>query len=431
MAGGWRRWQVTRGSLTWIRRLSFAAVLIVVAVAPGPAAGSRSHVCAGPGEPGCGRAGTVRWARLLPGAWIAREGLLGTTPAHGQAYAALDSQVAALGSGLTVSAYMARGGQALWTADLTGFPAGSAIVSVQVWPGVVTAGVKRPPAAGGATRQEVVLAAATGRRIRTYPAAPFGGAVAADAAATVIVGAHAVTRYANRTGDVLWSRPTGQAAQAWQEDGNRLYVTVAARGYLGAAPVTALRQINLRTGAERLVRPRGHAFAGPLSLAFDGVVLFAGANGVTAYSTGTGARLWHRRAGLPEGADVVGRRLYLLVGNALVGIDPLTGARLARVSGATAAESAGLYGVRAGAVLGLDHGAPGKAWGYDVATQRVLWTSAPLPWPHYFVDLSGIGGSASPLVDGLLLAVCAELGPPPAPGAVQPCLRPELTAINR
>ena len=124
MAGGW---------LTWVRRLSLAAVLIVVAVAPGPAAGSRSHACGGslPAEPagpagsGCGRAGTVRWARLLPGPWIAQNGLLGTTPARGQAYAALDDQVAAVGSGTAVSAYAARSGQPMWTTDLGGFPVGS------------------------------------------------------------------------------------------------------------------------------------------------------------------------------------------------------------------------------------------------------------------------------------------------------------------
>src|SRR6266566_4350563 len=374
--------QVARGSLTWIRRLSFAAVLLAVAVAPGPAAGSRSGACTGPGGSGCGSDGTVRWARLLPGPWVAQAGLLGTTPAHGQAYAALGDQVAAVGSGLALSAYAAGSGQPLWTADLTGFPAGSAIVSVRVWPGVVTAGVRRPAAAGTATRQEVVLAAATGRRIRAYPAAPFGGAVAADAAATVIVGPHAVTRYANRT------------------------------------------------GAERLIRPRAHAYPGTLSLAFDGVVLFTGASGITAYRAATGTRLWHRRAGLPEGVDVQQRRLYLLAGNALVGVDPVTGARLAKVSGANA-ESAGLYGVRAGAVLGLDRGALGRAWGYSVATQRVLWTSGPLPWPHYFVDPSGIGGSMSPLGGGLLLAICAELGPPLVPGGAQSCLRPELTAVNR
>ena len=124
------------------------------------------------------------------------------------------------------------------------------------------------------------------------------------------------------------------------------------------------------------------------------------------------------------------QRLYLLAGNALVGVDPVTGTRLAKVSGANA-ESAGLYGVQGGAVLGLDRGALGKAWGYTVATKRVLWTSGPLPWPHYFVDPSGIGGSTSPSSDGLLLAICAELGPRPGPGVAQSCLRPELTAINR
>ena len=422
------------GSLTWIRRLAFAAVLIVVAVAPGPAAGLRQQPCSGPNpaaaRTGCGLAGTLRWVRLLPGSWVAQTGLLGTTPARGQAYASLGDQVAAIGSGLAVSAFAAPSGRPLWTADLAGFPAGSAIVSIRVWPGVVTAGVGLPATTGTDTREEVVLATATGRRIRAYPAAPFGGAVAADTATTVIVGPRAVTRYANRTGDVLWSRPTGPAAQAWQEDGSNLYVTVSADGYLGAAPVTALRQINVRTGAERLVRPPDEAFDGALSLAFDGVVLFAAAGGVTAYNEATGARLWHRRVALAESVDAVAQRLYLLAGNALIGVAPQTGSKLARVRGATAA-SAGLYGVRAGAVLGIDHGALGKAWGYKVATQRVLWTSNPLPWPHYFVDPSGIGGSTSPGMDGLLLAICAELGPPLAGSAAQPCLRPELAAINR
>src|SRR2546428_58133 len=132
--------QVAPGSLTRIRRLSLAPLLLVVAVAPGPAARSRSGACTGPGGP------------------------------------------------------------------------------------------------GGAGRR-------AGRRVGACPGAPFGGAVAADAAATVIVGPHAVTRYANRTGAVLWTRPAGQAGQAWQEDGNFLDVAVAAGGYLGAAPVTALRRI--------------------------------------------------------------------------------------------------------------------------------------------------------------------------------------------
>ena len=387
--------QVAPGPMAWIRRLSFAVVLVVAAVAPGPASGPPSLQCSGPG---CERAGAVRWARLLPGSWIAQNGLMGTTPGHGQAYAALGDQVAAVGAGLTLSAYRAGSGHPLWTAALAGFPAGSAIVSVRVWPGVVTAGVGLPSVAGvgGMSREEVVLSATTGRRIRAYPAAPFGGAVAAGTAATVVVGAHAVTSYANRTGRVRWSRPTGTAAQAWQVDGDTLYVTVAGGGYLGTAPVTALRQISLRTGAQRLIRPRRRMFAGTLSLAFDGVVFFSHANGLTAYSASTGTRLWHRAFAQPDGVDVVAGRLYIIVGSALVGVDPQTGIRLARVSGAMAAASAGLYGVREGAVLGLDLGALGKAWGYDVATQQVLWTSAPLPWPHYFVEPFGDRGERVP-----------------------------------
>ena len=165
--------------------------------------------------------------------------------------------------------------------------------------------------------------------------------------------------------------------------------------------MTALRRINLRTGAERLVQARRARLCRPLSLAFDGVVLFAGADGSPPTARAPAPACGTGQAGLPESVDVAGRRLYLLVGNALVGVDPgRRGPGWPGSRGATAA-SAGLYGVRAGAVLGLDHGALGKAWGYDVATQRVLWTSAPLPWPHYFVDPSGIGGSTHPGIDGV------------------------------
>jgi hypothetical protein len=87
--------------------------------------------------------------------------------------------------------------------------------------------------------------------------------------------------------------------------------------------------------------------------------------------------------------------------------------------------------VRDGDVLGIDHGALGKAWGYNVAAQEVLWTSRPLPWPHFFVDLSGIGGSAPPDQDAVLLAICAQVGAQ-APGASAPlCSRPELAVLNR
>jgi hypothetical protein len=422
-----------------VRRLSFAATLAVAAVTPGTVAGWSSSPCR---RDGCESAGTLRWIRPLPGLWAVQGGAVGTAPDVGQAYAALGSQVAAVGSGLTVSAYAASTGQRLWTTDLTGFRAGSAITAVRVWPGVVTVGVALPAPAGpapagrhlqggGPPRAEVVLRATTGHEIRAYPAAQFGGAVAASPAATVIVGPHAVTSYSNRTGGVRWSRSTGPAPQSWQVDGDRLYLTVAADGYLGSAPVTALRRIELRTGAERMIRPDGAAFAGALSLAYDGVVLFSSARWIRAYGGTTGRQLWHHPSALPDTVDPVAGRLYLISGNTLIGVNPRTGDTLARVAGAGTASSSGLYGVRGGAVLGIDYGAVGKAWGYDIAAQRVLWTSRPLPWPHYFVDLSGIGGSAAPGQDAVLLAVCGRVGPRPAGAAFPGCALPELAVLNR
>jgi len=70
--------------------------------------------------------------------------------------------------------------------------------------------------------------------------------------------------------------------------------------------------------------------------------------------------------------------------------------------------------------LGLDQGPNGEAWGYDVRLQRVTWTSPGLPWPHYFVDISGIGGSAESGGSAVIVADCAKLAPqtqPSAPGS--------------
>jgi hypothetical protein len=482
--GAERGVKVSQGWLTWVRRLSFAAILLLAALTPGVAAGWSSFSCQ---QVRCESAGSVRWIRPVPGSWAVQNGEVGTTPASGQAYAALGSQVAVVGAGLSVSAYRAGTGQRLWSTVLTGFPAGSAITAIRVWRGVVTVGVVPPavtgpvpgatpapaatpgpgttpspratpspgaapapgstpapgatPAAstghapgggtaphGGPPREEVLLRAATGHQVRAYPAAQFGGAVAASAATTVIVGPHAVTSYANRTGAVRWSRPTGSIPQAWQVDGASLYMAVAAGGYLGSAPVTALRRINLGTGAQRLVRPGGPSFPGALSLAYRGVVVFTSARWARAYSGTTGRELWHYPGALPDTFDAVAGRLYLISGNTLIGVNPQTGATLARVN---AASSSGLYGVREGALLGIDHGALGKAWAYDIAAQQVLWTSRPLPWPHFFVDLSGIGGSAPPAQDAVLLAICGQVGAQ-APGTGAPrCARPELAVLNR
>jgi hypothetical protein len=414
-------------TLMWLRRGSFIAILVALAVVPGPASAARPCT-----SRGCQSAGEVRWTRLLPGSWVAGPGLAGTTPAQGDAYAAMGGQIAAIGIGTTVFAYQSRSGAPVWDSSLASFRAGSRIVSVRVWAGVVTAGLDVPgrqPGSAG-TRQEVVLDGATGRLIRSYPAAAFGGAVAADPARTVIVGSTAVTAYRNRTGAVLWSHPTGPAAQAWKVSGNDLYLTVSAGGYLSNGPVRALRKIFLRSGRQRLVRPPGRSFRGVLSRVVAGVVVFTDAKGTIAYSATTGRWLWRRRGAVPENADPRGGLLYLSDGSSLAGVDPETGRTQARVSGGSTTGTSGFYAVHDGVVLGLDQGAEGDAWGYDVPVGRVLWTNSHLPWPHYFVDLSGIGGSTNPKSGAILLAICGQAGAPAARSAGPVCVRPELVALN-
>ncbi|MGP7995741.1 MAG: PQQ-binding-like beta-propeller repeat protein [Streptosporangiaceae bacterium] len=412
---------------TWLRRGCFAAILLALAFTPGPASAARPCT-----DRACQAAGQPRWTQLLPGPWVAEPGLGGTTPAQGEAYAAMGRQLAVIGFGSTVQAYRASTGAPLWVSSLAGFGAGAQIVSVRTWPRVITAGVTVPgrPPGTASTRREVVLSAASGRLIRSFPAAPFGGAVSAAAGRTVIVGNTAVTCFSNRTGRVLWSRPTGSAAQAWKTDGNDLYLTVAAGGYLSGAPVRALRKINLRTGAQRLIRPLGPSFQGTLSRAFDGVVVFTGPRGTIAYSGSTGAWLWRRAGALPEVADPVDGLLYLSEDSALAGVDPWTGRTEAHVSGGSAPGPAAFYAVRGGTVLGLDQGAAGDAWGYSESAGRVLWTNPAVPWPHFFVDLSGIGGSTSPWSTAVLLAVCGQTGTAVPGGAGQVCVKPELTALN-
>jgi outer membrane protein assembly factor BamB len=403
-----------------------AAVLVGAAIIPGHAVGSVSSPCQGTR---CGRqAGTVRWIRPLPGSWTV-DGPDGTVLSHGETYAAAGGGLAAVGLGLTIRAYDGRTGSPLWSTMLSGFPAGSSVVSVRAWPGVITAGVAVPvPGPAADTREEIVLAARTGDVVREYPAAMYGGAVAATAARVVIVGPSSVTCYDNVTGTVVWSRPTGTVAQAWRVDQGEIYVTQAAGGYLGTAPVTALLRISLQTGTEQLIKTARAPFAGTLSGAYDGVALFSGSRGLSAYSAQSGRLLWRRPGVVPETVDPVRQVLYVTSGSALIGIRPLTGAR---VKNASVRGSSGLYGVRDGVALGLDDGARGVAWGYAIARQHVVWTTPPLPWPHYFVDLSGIGGSADPASSIVLLASCAALssGPASASGR-QACTRPELVAIR-
>jgi len=402
-----RKRRAARGSPAWTRRGVLALVLLAVVFVPvpGAASGQQAPACLG-----C-RAQSVnaeRWASPLPGQWAAVDSATGTVPASGQDYVAVGGEVAAVGGGLTVTAYDLRGGKLLWQATLLA-PAGSAIMSVRAWPGVVTAGVI---GASGRTRTEFALDAATGQELGSYPAAVFGGAVEASAAATVIVGPDSVTSYDNTDGKVLWRRPIGMG-QAWRADGGTLYVAESAQGYLGSAPVTGLRVIDLNSGTERtLLSPPGHPFSGTMSIAADGAVLFTSAAGVTAYSGSTGGALWSMPSAVPEGADLSANLLYLTSsGGALVGVDPLTGAVRASVTGSTAGGAAGMYVVRGGVALGLDSGQGGDAWGYDFAAGRVTWTAPGLPWPHYFADLSGLGGSAGQSTNVVVIAVCERMAP--------------------
>ena len=456
----------TAGHSPRLRRWALAAVLLGVALLPYPTQGAVGPPPAAACRAGC-RAGfvpsMVRWTAALPGSWNVVSGLTGTVPASGLAYASVGDGVAAVGVGLTLYGYSSKTGAAKWQETLAGFPAGAAIVSVRSWPGEVTAGVSYPAAggAGALERTEVVISDAAGTQTGRYPAATFGGAVAGSATYTVIVGATAVTSYDNATGHVRWQRPTGRVAQAWRTDGNSLYVAESARGFVDSAPVTALRRINLVTGAEFVVRPlEGLSFDGTFSTAFDGVVLFSSAAGVTAYSGTTGAWLWSVHQAVPEGTDQRPRRIYLTEGSNLVGVDPLTGRVKATASGSAVNGSAGVYVVRGGVALGLDQGGNGDAWGYDIAAQRVTLAAAGLPWPHYFVDLSGVGGSADPAGDLVIIAACTQLAPnsltqpsasaPSAPSGTAPaasgsgsaspsaspsatptgCLHPELVALN-
>jgi hypothetical protein len=421
---------VLRGPVAWVYRSGLFAILLAVGASGAQASATQPRSCVKL----CSHAGTIRWSRPLPGSYLIDNDSRGVVPAQGEPYAAIGDQSAAYGLGTTVRAYGAVNGAPRWTVRLQHLRHGARITSVRVWPGVITVGVAVPPPQRPAkaysgtprpdlpARVEVVLDALTGRQIRVYPSTAFGGAVAADSHHTVVVGPRAVTEYANPTGAVVWQRRTGSAPQRWELDGHDLYVTIAAGGYLTAQPVTALRKIDLRSGVEKTVSSRSGLFAGVLSAALHGVVLFSESGGVTAYSGVTGRRLWRAAGAVLQATDLVKQRFYLTEGSALVGVDP-QGRVKSRLRG-----SSGLYGERSGVALGLDVGAAGEAWGADTASQHIVWSTSTLPWPHVFVDFSGLGGSVDPRRTAVIVAACAQanLGVTP-----QVCTKPELVAINR
>jgi hypothetical protein len=124
--------------------------------------------------------------------------------------------------------------------------------------------------------------------------------------------------------------------------------------------------------------------------------------------------------------------MYVNVAGGLVGIDPVTGQN---EPGAALPGLIGAFSVRNGVALGLDPGATGEAWGYSIARRHVAWTAKSLPWPHYFVDLSGLGGSTDPATGAVLLVNCAKTGRAVrgsalAGGTVLACLSPRLVAIG-
>jgi outer membrane protein assembly factor BamB len=408
-----------RGSATWTRRGLLAVVLIGAAIIPGRASSQTSAHCSGTR---CIRSGSVLWSAQLTGEWLAEPGVTGTVPADGEAYAASAGQIAVLGTGTSVTGYSAATGRPSWQADLTGLRAGAAIVSVRAWPAIVAVGVSAPAGPSGPSRVEIILSAVTGRQIRSFPAAVFGGAVWASRTSTVVVGSHGVISYANSTGRVLWQRATGTAAQTWTVSGHYLYMAETAGGYLISGPVSAIRRIDLATGAERVTRLSGK-FAGTLSDVADGVVLLAGDSELRGYSIMTGDLQWRRPAAALELVDPAKGIAYVAAGNSLHALRLSSGHLLGRPAQSVAA---GLYAIRDGIALGLDQGALGVAWGYDMSTRRVVWTSTSLPWPHFFADSSGLGGSAGQDSAVTLLATCGAKGG----GDPAACQRPELTAIR-
>lgn len=421
--------KVERRPAAWARLAMLAAVLLAAVSIPARATSQQAPHCVGLR---CTAAGSVLWTAALPGSWVAQSGVLGTVTEPDAAYAADGGGVAVVGSGTHVTGFAATTGKARWHVSLTGLQPGSVIVSVRAFSGVVAVGVQPPAGQGGNARDEVILAAASGRVIRIYPAAPYGGAVRADAATTVVVGNSAVTAYANATGRVLWQRALGATGATWRTSGHYIYVTNPS----SAGGVTVVRQISLVTGSERIVRAQTGAFAGALTEIVDSplltgpaatVLLFSGASGVSAY--GLDGRLrWQKNAAVVELADVPEGVVYLAEGAKLTGIDALSLSGSA-VSSVAISVAASLYWISDGVALGLDENGLGEAWGYDLTARRVAWTSVALPWPHFFADISGLGGSASGASDVALLAACALTGTAPSTAGAPSCKRPELAAV--
>jgi outer membrane protein assembly factor BamB len=410
---------IGRGAWVWARRALLAVVLLGAVVIPSRTTSQQTQRCSGAR---CRAAGSILWTASLPGRWLAESGVAGTVPSPDAGYAAMGGGLAVIAEGLRVTAFrLDTGGQA-WQTTITGLPSGSEIVGVRAFASVVAVGVQPPPTVA-AERYEVIVSAATGSQLQSYPAAAYGGAIAADGASVVVVDQTAVTAYSTSTGRMLWSRGVGSPGQPWQVSGQYVYVAQP-DGSLG---VLQVRRISLSTGAEVVLHaPGGAVYPGTLSAVVDGVMLFSTPGEVFAYDGGTGDLRWHKPKMVLELADPSASAVYLASGTALDGLDIASGTVLSRASLSVVGS---LYWVSGGVALGLDQNALGDAWGYSLDSRRVLWTATGLPWPHFFVDPSGLGGSASAGGRVVLLATCTRVGPKPTAASAPHCLRPELAAV--
>lgn len=413
-----------------VPRGALAVLLAAVAISGVLAAHLGSGACRGGS---CRPVKVVRWSRPLAGSWVAQGGYGGTVPAAGTAYAAAGDGVAAIGDGLALAAYEVTTGFPRWSQTLTGFPPGSAIVAVHAWRGVLTVGVGlgAGPGGGFSGRRELVLDAVTGKQIRSYPAGIDGGAVFASQRRTVILGRTSVTGFSNSSGRALWRDQAGPAGQSWRVAGNFLYVTISAEGAAGTAPVTAVRQIDLISGTQRLITPPGGSFDGALSAVVGGSLAFSGGTGLSLYSTSTGRLTGVRPDAVADGVDPALGVLYAEVGGVQTGLNPVTG----QDEPAPATLPSGAYAVRNGLAIGLGQGSGASVWVYSVARRRVLWTARTMAWPHYFGDTSGLPGSSDPASQMVLIATCASAGRPVVSGsgvagAVRTCVRPRLVALG-